>query len=65
MVFIVILLSLYSRLNHLVKDLLIMKKFIFLFFVSCLSISNVNAHSGGTDSMGCHTDHKTGLRHCH
>ncbi|MBO9680923.1 MAG: YHYH domain-containing protein [Acidovorax sp.] len=23
------------------------------------------AHSGGTDSQGCHTDHKTGLRHCH
>lgn len=23
------------------------------------------AHSGGTDSMGCHTDHKTGIRHCH
>lgn len=23
------------------------------------------AHSGGTDKMGCHTDHKTGLWHCH
>ena len=23
------------------------------------------AHSGGTDSMGCHTNHKTGVYHCH
>jgi len=23
------------------------------------------AHSGGTDSQGCHVDHKTGQRHCH
>lgn len=23
------------------------------------------AHSGGTDSNGCHTDHKTGTYHCH
>jgi hypothetical protein len=23
------------------------------------------AHSGGTDGMGCHTDRKTGLWHCH
>lgn len=23
------------------------------------------AHSGGTDSNGCHTNHKTGDRHCH
>ncbi|MDF3172152.1 YHYH domain-containing protein [Pseudomonas sp. ER28] len=23
------------------------------------------AHSGGTDSKGCHTNHKTGERHCH
>ncbi|MEC6882189.1 YHYH domain-containing protein [Photobacterium piscicola] len=25
----------------------------------------VNAHSGGTDSNGCHTNHKTGVYHCH
>jgi len=24
-----------------------------------------HAHSGGTDKQGCHTDHKTGTRHCH
>lgn len=23
------------------------------------------AHSGGTDSKGCHRDHKTGDYHCH
>ncbi|MCT7633895.1 YHYH domain-containing protein [Aliarcobacter butzleri] len=23
------------------------------------------AHSGGTNSAGCHTDHKTGIYHCH
>lgn len=23
------------------------------------------AHSGGTDSSGCHTNHKTGGYHCH
>ncbi len=23
------------------------------------------AHSGGTDGYGCHTDHKTGIYHCH
>lgn len=23
------------------------------------------AHSGGTDKLGCHTDHKTDLWHCH
>ncbi|PIG09478.1 hypothetical protein CLU84_2389 [Comamonas sp. 26] len=23
------------------------------------------AHSGGTDRQGCHTDHRTGTRHCH
>jgi hypothetical protein len=23
------------------------------------------AHSGGTDAAGCHTNHKTGVYHCH
>jgi hypothetical protein len=23
------------------------------------------AHSGGTDSYGCHLNHKTGVYHCH
>ena len=25
----------------------------------------VQAHSGGTDRNGCHTDHRTGEYHCH
>lgn len=23
------------------------------------------AHSGGTNSSGCHVDHQTGVYHCH
>lgn len=23
------------------------------------------AHSGGTNSQGCHLDHSTGIYHCH
>ncbi|WP_210191828.1 MULTISPECIES: YHYH domain-containing protein [Rhizobium] len=30
-----------------------------------LSVSAASAHSGGTDSNGCHTNHKTGDYHCH
>lgn len=33
--------------------------FVSLFVVSCF------AHSGRTDSFGCHTNHKTGVYHCH
>lgn len=28
-------------------------------------ITTAHAHSGGTDSNGCHTNHKTGDYHCH
>ena len=27
--------------------------------------SSAMAHSGGTDSQGCHMNHKTGVYHCH
>ncbi|MDZ7892362.1 MAG: YHYH domain-containing protein [Rhodoferax sp.] len=31
-----------------------------------LLASNLSfAHSGGTDRDGCHTNHRTGDRHCH
>ncbi|WP_116408694.1 YHYH domain-containing protein [Rhizobium leguminosarum] len=30
-----------------------------------LSVSAASARSGGTDSNGCHTNHKTGDYHCH
>ncbi|EQM72063.1 YHYH domain-containing protein [Pseudomonas tohonis] len=32
--------------------------------VACVSVSAL-AHSGGTDSKGCHRNHKTGDYHCH
>lgn len=32
-----------------------------ILFVSAMAF----AHSGGTDSKGCHMDHKTGVYHCH
>jgi hypothetical protein len=30
-----------------------------------LAASAVLAHSGGTDSQGCHVNSKTGIYHCH
>lgn len=33
--------------------------------VITLAASFAQAHSGGTNSAGCHTDHKTGVYHCH
>lgn len=41
-----------------------MKKFL---IVLCLGIctTTVFAHSGGTDSKGCHVKKSTGERHCH
>lgn len=30
-----------------------------------LAAGFAQAHSGGTDSSGCHNDHKTGGYHCH
>ena len=41
-----------------------MKKFVIAVAVMMMS-AGVWAHSGGTDSNGCHVDHKTGARHCH
>ncbi|MDR1842300.1 MAG: YHYH domain-containing protein [Citrobacter amalonaticus] len=44
-----------------------MKKLIalaLLFSFSVLSAATF-AHSGGTDSNGCHTNRKTGDHHCH
>lgn len=30
-----------------------------------LAAGSVYAHGGGTDAMGCHLNHKTGVYHCH
>ncbi|MCB4358460.1 YHYH domain-containing protein [Quatrionicoccus australiensis] len=35
------------------------------FIVAVLVAAPVLAHSGGTDSKGCHYDHRTGVYHCH
>ncbi|NMQ29316.1 YHYH domain-containing protein [Candidatus Accumulibacter phosphatis] len=42
-------------------------KTISLFFAIAIAVvsGSAIAHSGGTDSKGCHTDHKTGGYHCH
>lgn len=46
-----------------------MKKLLIMLLVSlsmAMSFSaQVFAHSGGTDSNGCHTNRKTGDYHCH
>ncbi|MFW1952214.1 YHYH domain-containing protein [Acinetobacter beijerinckii] len=41
-----------------------MKKLIAIVLLTTFT-SVAFAHSGGTDSSGCHTNHKTGDRHCH
>lgn len=34
--------------------------------VACVLLASLAfAHSGGTDKLGCHRDHKTGDYHCH
>ncbi len=43
-----------------------MKKVISILFVAvCAFSSTAFAHSGGTDSNGCHNNTKTGGYHCH
>lgn len=32
---------------------------------SFFAASAAFGHSGGTDSRGCHVNHKTGVYHCH
>lgn len=41
-----------------------MKKVVFI-LLGLGFIAALFAHSGRTDSSGCHTDRKTGLYHCH
>lgn len=42
-----------------------MKKLILILSLLAAVPVTVYAHSGGTDAMGCHIDHRTGIRHCH
>lgn len=39
-----------------------MKKIVMLFLIFS---GFVYAHSGRTDQYGCHTNHTTGIYHCH
>lgn len=41
-----------------------MKKLLFICLIG-LAVTQVNAHSGGTNPKGCHTNSKTGDHHCH
>lgn len=40
-----------------------MKKYIIV--IAAMAAAAAWAHSGGTDSRGCHLNHKTGVYHCH
>ena len=45
-----------------------MRKFVFTSLIAAIALSAGNPahpHGGGLDSSGCHTDSKTGKRHCH
>lgn len=44
-----------------VKKVLFLSATVFLLSFN----QNLYAHSGGTDSYGCHTNHSTGVYHCH
>jgi len=49
-----------------IKETKIMKRFsAILIGILMLASSAVFAHSGGTDSNGCHHDRKNGGYHCH
>ena len=36
-----------------------------LILISLIFSALVYSHSGNTDWQGCHTNHKTGVYHCH
>jgi hypothetical protein len=38
---------------------------IFAALIAALACTMASAHSGGTDSSGCHTERSTGGYHCH
>jgi len=42
-----------------------MKRITAIIVLAILSSAAAWAHSGGTDSQGCHVNHKTGGWHCH
>ncbi|MBX8824728.1 YHYH domain-containing protein [Ochrobactrum sp. SFR4] len=42
-----------------------MRKFVISLSILLIGSASALAHSGGTDSKGCHTERKTGIYHCH
>lgn len=44
-----------------------MKKLSAVIIAALIAVTSASAfaHSGGTDSKGCHRNHKTGDYHCH
>lgn len=42
-----------------------MKKIILMIVAVMALTASAFAHSGNTDALGCHMDHKTGVPHCH
>ncbi|WP_439410359.1 YHYH domain-containing protein [Acinetobacter seifertii] len=42
-----------------------MKRILLICFIGMSFTYAENAHSGGTNSQGCHTNSKTGDYHCH
>ncbi|KAB2667696.1 YHYH domain-containing protein [Brucella tritici] len=42
-----------------------MRKILIGIFVVIITTGSAFAHGGGTDANGCHTNHKTGVYHCH
>ncbi|RYD50620.1 MAG: YHYH domain-containing protein [Sphingobacteriales bacterium] len=40
-------------------------KYIAFVAAALLLSTSAFAHSGGTNSQGCHNDHKNGTYHCH
>ncbi|WP_156831393.1 YHYH domain-containing protein [Pseudochrobactrum sp. AO18b] len=42
-----------------------MRKLVIGLSIFFIGTSAALAHSGGTDSKGCHTERKTGIYHCH
>ena len=57
----------YAAVEHYSKEATIMKLLAMAATVAFLVWSTIpaQAHSGGTNSSGCHHNHKTGGYHCH
>ena len=55
--------NLYDTIKKFTQGVKMKKTFLVILGLGILA--SLFAHSGRTDSAGCHTDHKTGVYHCH